>query len=384
MTTISETDWHLAFHSRDSVTAARVELHAQAAQMRSTGPVVPAQSARDWMDNVGALAFADWTDRGPHRGPLLTGQANSGWELPDWALGVLARHAEGTIDGRDDFGPFRVRLHDGQVTWHHGQTIYPSDRAGMGGQTAPAQALTAAILALNTLRNPEATAGDQWDWLDSTADAHLDTLTRLRDWVDAQGEDLHLDSHTPGTAWTLDNDWRVVPPAPPPDLSEVPRLGISIEGITRTPDPHGGLGESWAVTGQLDVDGLVADFDYRCEDLGPSGLDQALTVTRDGVDQGYDGWTWGDPPPEGASPIACRVDGEWLVDVIREACVQKVWDARYDGERAAITALPGTHTTRALPDGPVPAARLAAPPASAPPAASATGAAAVQGTGGRR
>jgi hypothetical protein len=69
--------------------------------------------------------------------------------------------------------------------------------------------------------------------------------------------------------------------------------------------------------------------------------------------------------PEGATGIACRVDGEWLVDVIRDACVQQVWDARYDGERATITALPGTHVTRALSDGPVPAARVAAPRASA-------------------
>jgi hypothetical protein len=144
-------------------------------------------------------------------------------------------------------------------------------------------------------------------------------------------------------------------------------VALHIDALTRHPDPSG-VGERWTVTGRLDVLGVGPDFAYSYEDLSPSGLGHTLTVTRDGVDRGYDGWAWGEPAPTSATLIARRVDGEWLVEAIREATVQQVWDAQYDAETAAVARLAGTTT----PLTPPPPARTPTPTPTGPPAAAAT------------
>ena len=200
----AETDWHLAFTSHDAVTTCRAQLeagvHGDSAWPRNwtfaLPPGLDPETADDWLGNVGEYTTGDWTDRGPDTGPVLVGSTAGKYNLDEWAVDVLATHAQGTIDGRGEDGAlWRVRLADGQATWHQGAVIYPSDKVGTTANPVP-EALSAAILALNTLRHPEATAGDQWDWLDSTAEAHQHTLTGLRDWVEAQGEDLDLGGAT--------------------------------------------------------------------------------------------------------------------------------------------------------------------------------------------
>lgn len=142
---------------------------------------------------------------------------------------------------------------------------------------------------------------------------------------------------------------------PPPAgqaAATVDSVALSIDTITGGPDRNG-AGERWAVTGRVDVLGVAHDFTYAYQDHGQNSVaDQTLTVTREGVDQGYDGWQWGEPPPSSATLIARRVEHEWLVDVIREASVQKVWDARFDAERAAVGTISGTTTHVGLPEAP--------------------------------
>lgn len=340
----AETDWHLAFTSHAALAACRTELDAGIRGDTGWGwtfaldPGLDPETAEDWLGNVGEYADGTWTDRGPDTGPVLVGTTSGKYTLDNWALDVLAAHAQGTINGHSEDGAlWRVRLHDGQATWHGGTVIYPSDQAAT--ENPVAEALTAAILALNTPPHPEATAGDQWDWLDTPAGAHQHTLTQLRDWVQAQGEDLDLGQ-----------DSRLIPtPHLQPGGGPDPSVTVSIDTITR-PRDWDPVGERWDVTGRVEVLGVEHDFTYAYQDYGHSvGLDQPLTVTLDGADQGYDGWQWGEPPTASASLIARRVDHEWLVDVIREASVQKVWDAHYDAETAAITTIAATTSQVARP-----------------------------------
>jgi hypothetical protein len=394
----AETDWHLAFTSHDAVSTCRAQLeagvHGHSAWPRGwtfdLPPGLDPETAAGWLGNVGEHTTGDWTDRGPDTGPVLVGSTAGKYTLDEWAVDVLATHAQGTIDGRGEDGAlWRVRLADGQATWHQGAVIYPSDKVGTTANPVH-EALSAAILALNTLRHPEATAGDQWDWLDSTAEAHQHTLTGLRDWVDAQGEDLDLGGHraerSRSTNLDQEQSQAVNEAAAHPGQASPPGdwLTLTITGITGHRD-RDGVAERWAVTGRVDVLGVAHDFTYAYQNPGEyAGVDQDLTVTLDGIDQGYAGWQWGAPPPSSASLISRRVDHEWLVDVIRDASVQKVWDAHYDAEQGALRSISASTTHVALPGTPDGGGQRTATAPTSPAAPAAGPVGATRAAGARR
>lgn len=55
---------------------------------------------------------------------------------------------------------------------------------------SPAEALTYALLAINTAAEPTATSALDYEYLDSREGDALAALATLRDWVLAQGEDF--------------------------------------------------------------------------------------------------------------------------------------------------------------------------------------------------
>lgn len=55
---------------------------------------------------------------------------------------------------------------------------------------APLEALTYAILAINTAEAPDATSAEDLRYLDDNAERALHMLDKIRDWVIAQGEDF--------------------------------------------------------------------------------------------------------------------------------------------------------------------------------------------------
>jgi len=90
------------------------------------------------------------------------------------------------VSEMENHGHSRVRVERALRAWIEEDTYEEADPDLMD----PAEALTYAILALNTAEAPGATSAEDYQYLEDNAGRALDMLVRLRDFVIASGEDL--------------------------------------------------------------------------------------------------------------------------------------------------------------------------------------------------
>lgn len=88
------------------------------------------------------------------------------------------------VDHLENLGHSRVRVERDLRAWIEEEGTEPEVPMD------PLEALTYAILAINTDQAPDATSGNDLLYLECNADRALAALDRIRDWVIAQGEDL--------------------------------------------------------------------------------------------------------------------------------------------------------------------------------------------------
>lgn len=72
----------------------------------------------------------------------------------------------------------------------HRPDPFEDDEPDEGDAMDPEEALTYAILAINTDQAPDATSGNDLLYLECNAERAIAALARIREWVIAQGEDF--------------------------------------------------------------------------------------------------------------------------------------------------------------------------------------------------